>query len=35
MATMYYVIANDSDNSMIGSAFTLEEAKEIITEDAS
>lgn len=35
MATMYYVIADDSDNSMIGSASTLEEAKEIITEDAS
>lgn len=34
MATMYYVIADDTDNAMIGSAPTLKEAKEIIAEDA-
>lgn len=34
MATMYYVIADDTDNAMIGSAPTLKEAKEIIKEDA-
>lgn len=30
----YFVVADDTDNTMIGSADTLEEAKEIIKEDA-
>lgn len=30
----YFVIADESDNVMIGSVDTLEEAKEIIKEDA-
>lgn len=34
MDTIYYVIADDTDCSMIGSAPTLKEAKKLITKDA-